>query len=231
MSMDVSKDPRILMAEYAVYRLKELTINKKYKLPASKEKTMEAIEKVRSVIKNIKYSYIAPKELVENKAVKELELMADQFLEAIARADKNIDKHDIIYSELRFIFRILKKLKDRLKLGNDASLDKAVDIVAAKVLTVNKIPKKENLFICRVGEGERILNVITNLKDIKKDIVVPIAILPPRAFGEVISEAMFCGSEDLPDMHDKVGERVLSIPEKSLKEVGHFVMEALKSIK
>ena len=90
MSMDVSKDPRILMAEYAVYRLKELTINKKYKLPASKEKTMEAIEKVRSVIKNIKYSYIAPKELVENKAVKELELMADQFLEAIARADKNL---------------------------------------------------------------------------------------------------------------------------------------------
>ncbi|MHA1269962.1 MAG: hypothetical protein ACTSPY_09280 [Candidatus Helarchaeota archaeon] len=231
MSQDISKDPRILIVEYAINRLNELTVNKKYKLPASKEKTIEAINKIKSAIKNIKYSYIPPLELIDKKEVLELELMANQFWDAIVKNNQDIDKTKLINSELRFIFNILKGFRDRLRLGNEATIDNAIDIIAVRIVTILKLDKTENLYLTKVGNGKRIMTIITNLKSIKKDMVLPAAILPPKIFGTVVSEAMFVSSSDLSDMHDKVGSRVINLSADRLKEVNHLVLDMIKNIK
>ena len=230
MPQDVSKDPRVLMAEFALKKLKDLTINKKYKLPASKETTLEAINKLNSAIKAIKFSYISPADLIEDRMVKEFNLMAEQFWKAILKNEKEIEKNRPIELELRFIFKILKGFKSRLKLGNEVSLDKAIDIIAVKIISISKLAKKEGLRLCRVGDGEKIINIITNLENVKKDMVLAAAILPPRQFGSELSEAMFCSDEDLSEMHDNVGSRVINLSEDNLKEVKNHILSLLKEI-
>ncbi len=228
MPQDISKDPRILMVERVIKDLKDMTVNKRYKLPASKEKTLEAIGKFNSTIKSIKFSYISPVELADERSARELELMANQFWDALSKNYADIQKNKMSDLELKFIFNILKGFRDRLKLGNEVSMDKAIDIIAVKIISVSKLDKKGNLSLCRVGDGKQILNIVTNLQGIKSEMVLPAAILPPRQFGNDISEAMFCGTTDLRDMHNKVGNRVLNLPEANLKELNNHVLGLLK---
>ncbi|MHA1275812.1 MAG: hypothetical protein ACTSQI_06695 [Candidatus Helarchaeota archaeon] len=229
MPQDVSKDPRILMVERVLNDLKEVTINKRYKLPASKEKTLEAIGKLTSAIKTIKFSYIAPLELVDDRYVREFELMANQFWDAILKNRQEIEKNKLVELELKFIFNILRGFRERLKLGNEVSMDKAIDIIAVKIISVTRLDKTGNLNLCRVGDGQEILNIITNLPNLKKASVLPAAKLPPRQFQSEISEAMFCSGKDMPELHGRVGERVLDLPENDLKEVNHQILNLLKS--
>ncbi|HUY01635.1 MAG TPA: hypothetical protein VMV49_18880, partial [Candidatus Deferrimicrobium sp.] len=226
MPQDISNDPRILMVEYALKELKDLTVNKRYKLPASKEKTLEGINMMKSAIKTIRYSYIAPLDLVDDKMVRELDLMSNQFWEAILKNLQELEKNKLSYTQLEFIFNILRGFRKRLRGGNEVSIDKAIDIIAVKIITVTKLDN--NLFLCRVGDGKKILNIITNLTDIKKDTVVAAAKLPPREFGSEISEAMFCSSQDMQDMHSHVGDQILHLSETQLKEVTHYIMDFLK---
>ncbi|MHA1144806.1 MAG: hypothetical protein ACTSRW_08730 [Candidatus Helarchaeota archaeon] len=227
--MDISKDARILLVESVLNDLKDLTIQKRYKLPASKEKTLEAIRRLNSAIKKIKFSYQAPMALVDDPIVKEFDLMANQFWSAILKNEREIEKNRLMMAELRFIFGILLGFRKRLKLGDEISPEKAIDIIAVKIISTTILNKKENLRICRVGDGKRILNIVTNLSNVKKDMVLPVAILPPREFGSEISEAMFCSNEDLIEMHDNVGERVL-LPQNVLKEVNQHVISLLKKV-
>jgi len=228
LSQDISKDPRILMVEYALKQLKEMTINKRYKLPASKENTLAALNKLNSTIKAIKYSYLSPSILANNQMISEFQLMVNQFCEAITKHIKEIERNKFIAANLKFIFSVLKGFKNRLKMGDKITVDKAIDIIAVKVISVVKVDAKQNLFLCRVGDGEKILNVITNLPTIKKEMIVPVAILPPRDFGTEISEAMFCGVESIGQFPEKVGEYVHSLPQDQLKEVNHLIINLLK---
>ncbi|MHA1377959.1 MAG: hypothetical protein ACTSRG_06220 [Candidatus Helarchaeota archaeon] len=230
MPQDISRDSRILMVEYVLKKLKDLTVNKKYKLPTSKEKTLEAIKKINSTIKTIKFSYISPLDLIDEKMVKEFDLMANQFWAAILKNFKEIEKNKSITIELNFIFNILKGFRERLKLGNEVSLDKSIDIIAVKVVSVSKLDKKQNLKLCRVGDGEKIINIITNLSNIKRESVYPAAILPPRDFGIEISEAMFCSNKELPKMQARVGERIIDLTDEELKEVKNHILSLLKDI-
>jgi predicted RNA-binding protein with EMAP domain len=225
---DISKDPRILMVERVIRDLKEMTINKKYKLPASKEKTLEAIGKLNSTIKNIKFSYISPVDLADYRSARELELMATQFWDALSKNYAEIQKNKLSELQLKFIFNILKGFRDRLKLGNEISIDKAIDIIAVKIISVSKLDNKGNLSLCRVGDGKQILNIITNLPGIKSEMVLPAAILPPRQFGSEVSEAMFCSGKNMSEMQKYIGERILNLPDDSLKEVNHQILDLFK---
>lgn len=218
------------MVEYALKKLKDLSVSKKYKLPASKEKTVEAVNKLNSTIKIIKFSYIPPLNLVDDRMVREFDLMANQFSDAVLKNYKEVEKDKLIATELKFIFNILTGFRGRLKLGNEASLEKSIDLIAVKIVSVTKFDTKENLRICKVSDGKKIMNVITNLTGIKKDMVLPVAILPPREFGSEISEAMFCSSKNLPEMDGHAGEYVENLPENDLKEVKHHVLELIKEI-
>jgi predicted RNA-binding protein with EMAP domain len=230
MSQDISNDPRILMVEYALKRLKYLTIEKKYKMPANKEKMVEAIGKINSVIKAMKYSYMIPEKLLEDQMLKEFELMGNQLKEAIYRNASEIEKNKLIAADLGFVFNILQDFRKRLALGNKVSMEKAVDVIAVKIVAVSKLAGKDNLYLCRVGDGKKTINIITNLKDIKKDSIVAAAILPPVMFEPEVSEAMFCSSRNLPEMQGHVGELVLKLPESELKEVKNHVSALLKEV-
>ncbi|MHC1591838.1 MAG: hypothetical protein ACXQS8_07120 [Candidatus Helarchaeales archaeon] len=229
MSFDVSKDNRILIVERVLEELKELTVQKKYKLPASKEKTLEAIKRLNSAIKKIKYSYISPLDLVNDAIVKEFDLMANQFWEAILKNMTEIEKNKFISARLHFIFNILRGFKKRLELGNENTIENAIDVIAARIISVTTLDRKQGLKTCRVGDETRIFNVVTNLASVKKDMILPIAILPPRQFGTEVSEAMFCSEKDLSgDSNVEVGQRV-KLPKEQLKEVNNQVIQLLKA--
>lgn len=228
MSQDISNDPRVLMVEYALKRLKYLTMEKKYKFPTNKEKMVEAIGKMTSAIKAIRYSYISPDKLSEDRMVKEFELMTSQIKEAINKNINEIEKNKLIAAELAFVFNILEGFTNRLTLGNKISMEKAIDIIAVKIVSVSKLQGKENLYLCRVGDGKKIINIITNLKDIKRNTVVAAAILPPVSFEPEMSEAMFCSSKNLSELHG--GEMVLNLPDSDLKEVRNHVSALLKEV-
>jgi len=230
MSQDISNDPRILMVEYALKRLKYLTIEKKYKMPANKEKMVEAINKITSNIKAMRYSYILPEKLLNDQMFKEFELMVTQLKEAIYRNANEIEKNRLIAADLGFVFNILQDFKRRLALGNTVSMEKAVDVIAVKIVSVSKLAGKDNLYLCRVGDGKKTINIITNLKDIKKDSIVAAAILPPVMFEPEVSEAMFCSSRNIPEMQGHVGELMLNLPETELKEVRNHVSALLKEV-
>ncbi len=228
MPQDVSNDPRILIVELVLKQLREIVMDRKFKLSTSKEKVLEAIKIMNSSIKSIRYSFVAPTDLAEDRMVKDFDLMANQFWNVILKDFKEIEKNKLQAAELRFIFNILRGFRERLKLGNEPTLEKAIDIIAVKVVSVTNLAGTENLKICRVGDGKNIINVVTNLKDIKKDKVVPAALLPPQEFSSEISEAMFCSGDDLPAMHEHVGERLFNLPTPILKEVNHHIMNLLK---
>lgn len=230
MSQDISNDPRILMVEYALKRLKYLTVEKKYKLPTNKEKMVEAISKMTSAIKAIRYCYMAPDKLLEDQMVKEFELMTSQIKEAIYRNANEIEKNKLIAADLEFVFNILEGFKNRLSLGNKISMEKAIDVIAVKIVSVSKLAGKEHLYLCRVGDGKKTINIITNLKDIKRDSVVAAAVLPPVLFEPEVSEAMFCSSKDLSEMHGHVGETILNLQDAELKEVRNHVSALLKEV-
>lgn len=230
MSQDIANDPRILMVEYALKRLKYLTIEKKYKMPANKEKMVEAIGKITSAIKAMRYSYMLPEKLMEDHMFKDFELMVSQFKEAIYRNANEIEKNKLIAADLGFVFNILQGFKRRLALGSTVSMEKAIDVIAVKIVSVSKMTGKDNLFLCRVGDGKKTINIITNLKDIKKDSIVAAAILPPVMFEPEVSEAMFCSSRNIPEMQGHVGELVAKMPETELKEVRNHVSALLKDV-
>ena len=163
MSQDISNDPRILIVEYALKRLKYLTIEKKYKMPANKEKMVEAINKITSNIKAMRYSYILPEKLLNDQMFKEFELMVTQLKEAIYRNASEIEKNKLIAADLGFVFNILQDFKKRLALGNTVSMEKAVDVIAVKIVSVSKLAGKDNLFLCRVGDGKKTINIISTL--------------------------------------------------------------------
>jgi len=230
MSQDVSNDPRILMVEYALNRLKYLTIEKKYKMPLNKEKMVEAISKITSVIKAMRYSYMLPEKLMEDQMVKEFELMVNQLKEAIYRNANEIEKNKLIAADLGFVFNILQDFKKRLALGSTVTMEKAIDVIAVKIVSVSKLAGKDNLFLCRVGDGKKTITIITNLKDIKKDSIVAAAILPPVLFEPEVSEAMFCSSRTIPEMQGHVGELVANLLETEAKEVRNHVSALLKEV-
>ena len=115
-------------------------------------------------------------------------------------------------------------------MGNEVPIEKAIDVIAVKIVSITKLDKKENLKICRAGDGNRLINIITNLTEIKKDMVLPAAILPPRIFGSEVSEAMFCSTKDLTEMHEKIGEQVSSLSDTELKEVKNQVLALIKDL-
>ena len=81
----------------------------------------------------------------------------------------------------------LKTLHERLGRPGGSVLS-ALDCGTGKVVSVHRIDEK--LSICRVDSKYGSLTVVTNLS-VKKGDTLPFVILPPRKFGDAVSEAMF----------------------------------------
>lgn len=91
-------------------------------------------------------------------------------------------------------------------------------IIIGEIKSIEKHPHSENLLICKVDVGEKLLNIVTGAKNVFVGAKVPVALPGVEILGEVIgirefngikSEGMLCSEYELEFSEDKEGIMVL----------------------
>ncbi len=92
-------------------------------------------------------------------------------------------------------------------------------IIVGEVKSVERHPKSENLLVCEVDTGEKILKIITGAKNVFSGAKVPVALPGVEILGDLIeikefngikSEGMLCSEYELEFSEDKEGIMILS---------------------
>ena len=225
--MDTSNDFRILVAEDALRKLLNLINSKRLPVAYEKKRAQEKIHKINSNLMAIKYSYLAPNQLVTSQIFSEYEKSVNELIELLKVDTKAATIKDtnqkFAIAQYKYIIRILTGLKDRLLLGQDNKPEYAIDIIGVKVLAVAKHPQSNKLKVCKVEDSKHSYVVITNMQKISKNEFYGVAFLPPVILMGEISEGMFCTDK----IDDKlVGKRIPSniIASKELfAEIGKII--------
>jgi len=175
MTHDSSRDPRLLVAQFACSMLKHITHRKiGVKLALSKE---ELVKRVAA------------------EAMGELNETARSLSRALESALGSAHVAPLVRARLAWCLRTLAGLAGRLD-NPGTSLAAGVDLVAVKVRNVARNGK---LFNTVVTDGAANYTVVTNLKGIGPGDVLAVAFLPPREVGGTTSEAMYLGGEKRPE--------------------------------
>ena len=193
---DTRNDYRLVVAEHAVDVLERIVAAKAIPVPTNWGKASALVREVRGIVKRMRYSFLPATMLAKSsdaerlkQAVKALAslLFPQQWVEELKRSKKN----RLQVAEAKYALRTLYGLPSRLALGDSNDVYYAVDIECVKIVSVEKHPTARNLFVTHATGIYRYV-IVTNIVDIKRGEVRAAAILPPREFGGIISEAMYC---------------------------------------
>jgi predicted RNA-binding protein with EMAP domain len=210
MTHDTSKDPRLLVAELALSKIKRTIVLKLGIRPKlSKDETNNIIKTLESTLMTCKYMYLEPAELADSEQVKEIVDNAKMLHDSLQEIFEKKDTNPNIKADLHWVFMVLEGLPERLRRGGE-SLASGVDLMAVKV---RNVVKKDKLWVTRVDNGRRELTVVTNMPGIESGDVLAAAFLEPSIFAGTISEAMFLGKD------------------KRVEPVGSFITEEKANVK
>ena len=193
---DTRSDYRILVAEHALGMLESVIRAKKLPIPVNWKKAQELHSQTRSVLMQIKFSFMPPTMLAHSELAKRLQELTRE-LAAVLLPREWLEKTQIdqktrrTIAEIKYAIRTLYGLPVRLSLGNDNDPLYAVDIECVEVLSVAKHPNADNLYITR-AKGVFTYTIVTNIKDVRKGDLRAAAILPPVELRGQLSEAMYC---------------------------------------
>ncbi len=203
---DTSKDYRLLLVKDAVERLDRIVRVWSLNYPIRKSKVTELVKKVRGTVDSLLYSYLPLTYLVKHDALSALRELGERLAqELLPPKGAVLDKRTKFYvAEIRYALLQIINLRPRLLLGEENRPEYAVDIVGVEIASVSKHPSTSKLFITKAGTQKFGLTIVTNIENVRKGEVRAAAILPPREFFGVVSEAMYC-SEPIP--RDYVGKR------------------------
>ncbi len=223
---DTGNDPRLKFLEkYAEEIHNE---GKSRKLPGvKKDELLRNLEKIVKLAKNIRWSYLAKEQLAESDQVKELIETVNILWEKLQKNIREIEEKEPIYAKkLVHLINIIKTLPERIMLLDEPV--NAVDVYYVKIISKEKHPKADKLWVTYVTNGRKNYRVVTNDPNVKPKDIVPMAYLPPREFMGVISEGMFVGSNGIRKEKDesKIGER----PQLTDKEKNNIVKEIYQYI-
>ncbi len=204
--MDVSKDPRLLVAEEAVRRLERILAGWRLPWRLDKENTASLVREAKRIVYQLRYSYTPPRILASTGEVERLRDiaggLAGQLLNPPPGAELALSQR-LTLAEARWAINILGGLAARLRLGDEPKPEYGVDVVGVEVTRVEELGP--SLYATRATTGRIVLSIVTNIRDIGEGQVRAAAILPPRLFGEVISEAMYSSG---PIDKGLIGKRV-----------------------
>jgi len=222
---DTGNDPRLKFVNN--FFEESMKILKSKKIPGIKRDKLDAIlGDISKALQQILWSYLPKDSLVNSEPFKMLEEKLEELEEIYNSAKDEIRKRDESTSSLlEFLISNLKNLKTRI-LDYPDEPSSAVDYFYVKVITKEKHPKTEKLYITFVTNGQKNFRVITNLEEVKPGDVIPMALLPPREFSGVISEGMFIA----PEMKTKDESLIGNKPDLSEKEKKYIVKEIYKYI-
>ena len=232
--MDTSKDARILVLEDALKRLNDIVKHRRLKFQISYSELSKILGLVENIFYEIKYCYLEPRELSELDATKSIIDVGMKFQETYEEALKSTGyesgstKEKLVHAEVKYALRIIDGFPNRLLNYNEDPAH-AVDILAVEITQTKPVEGSDNLTECRCTDGSRIWTIVTNIKGISVGEKMSCAILPPAEMISVVSEAMFLGSEQLPDS-TQLG--ILSSPSKAaIDQARAQVMGIMKRLK
>ncbi len=202
--MDTAKDARVILLEDAIRRLNEIVGGRKLKLHVDYTRLVEILQEVGSLIYEVKYSYLPAVQLAELEATKKIVDGFVAFRNVLETAIKMSGykpatvKESLNLADLFYSFRIAENFVDRL-LNYDDDPGNAIDILAVEISQTHPVHESKNLTECRCTDGTRIWKIVTNIQGLKKGMKLACAVLPPVEMMNIVSEAMFLGSESFPD--------------------------------
>lgn len=150
---------------------------------------------MRETLYSLSY-YPDPMSIRDYLKISKYSLLAAAFSEKLKRLmpDEG-SKPSIATQTALYCLRILKDVEARMELKDPLCM---IDVFYGEVITASKlIPGKLQLCLVDAGSegngyyGGRSLKVVTNDLSIKAGHVIPVALLPPREVGGVVSEGMF----------------------------------------
>jgi predicted RNA-binding protein with EMAP domain len=177
---------------------------RKLKLHVDYSQLTVILKEVGNLIYEVKYSYVPATQLAESEATKKI---VDGFLTFRYVLETAIKmsgykpttvKESLSLTDAFYSFHIAENFVDRLS-NYDDDPGNAIDILAVEISQTQPVPDSNNLTECRCTDGSRIWKIVTNIQGLRKGMKLACAVLPPVEMMNIVSEAMFLGSEPLPD--------------------------------
>jgi len=233
---DTSEDYRLLVAEKSIELFLKTIEGANLKGKWNKKQALQAARKMTSEIQTLYYSYLSPVEMTETPQMVLLEKQADeikealggdlwhkQFLELVTRDEK--EKLEEAIAKIKFFFKTIYGLKERLSLGEIKDPVMGIDIKKGEILSVSKHPQADQLLVCNVNLQQRAITVVTNDLEVKEGNEVAVAMLPPEVFMGITSEGMFLGAGKgvLKDVKGDLGKLPQGIPLDALNDARNLV--------
>ncbi|GEM_PF-709529 len=195
--MDTKNDYRIMLLEDAVDRLAMRIKNWGLPFPINKGRLESLVKDVKNTVYRIKYSFLPANILLNSSDVIELERLGKQLhreifenFDAMKTRVRLTVKQKLIVAEIKYCLWMILGFRRRLKHGDNNLPEYAVDVLGVEILSVQKHPSASNLKVLKAGTEKFGFIIITNIKNIKSGEVRAVAILPPKEFMGIISEAM-----------------------------------------
>jgi len=211
--MDTANDFRLRLAEKGLKELEKII--QAVKVQRRKE-ILKEIRNMQSEMQTIKYCYLSPEEIVELENFKNLVEKAKEIRETLKGAEK-----DYNWKLADYWLEYISYLPMLMERGEITKPWEAIRFFSGEITARKSLG---SLWLCNVDCGFR-LDVVTNSDEFKPNTYVVVAYLPPREFGDIVSEGMFVKAE-----MKKKGE--LSIDEirsiaGSLGEVESIIIELI----
>lgn len=193
-------DPRISMAKKCLGTIEH-----------QRAKGIEGDLKVmRETIYSLSY-YPDPMSIKDYLRISKYSLVASLFSEKLKRALPSEEKLSADTYTALYCLCILKGLEGRMDIKDALCM---IDVFYGEVITASKlIPGKLQLCLVDAGGvgsdyyGGHNLKVVTNELGVKPGWILPVAMLPPREVGGIISEGMFTSTLNEKDKKLLLGKR------------------------
>ncbi len=181
--MDTANDFRIRLAEKAIEECEKSLGNLKIQ---KRKELVKKITQLKSEIQILKYSYMDFKELSEFESTLKISNTAGEVLKKIENHER-----DFHYLNSKYWFDYLQNLPKLLKRGEIEKASEAIRYFSGDVVSSKKL---NDLWLCKVDCGFG-MDVITNSQELANRKRIVVAFLPPKQFGNYISEGMFVDAE------------------------------------
>jgi hypothetical protein len=217
----IEADTRIIIAEGIVNHFTDMIKTRQIPLSLNREKLLKRLSEIKSNLMALKWSYKPVEQIQHSKELRQIEMLSKDIFDSFPpNWEETLNSRGIQGKQtaglLNYIKHFFYSLRKRLQEGFSDDYADAFDIRAGEILSLEKVGN--SIWKCLVTDGSKRYYVATNIPDLKKGEVVPIAILPPQIVHDVYSEGMFMGSSK--GMTKLSKEDVGTKPDLSDKELG-----------
>jgi len=181
--MDTSQDFRIRLAEKAIAELEKLMQNVRIQ---RRKELFKELKTMQSWVQVVKYSYVPIEDLVKLEEFSNLVTKARGIRTAIKNAEK-----DFNYVQANYWLEYIESLPQLMERGE---ISRAYEVIRYFSGEITNRVKIGGLWLCSFDCTFR-LDVVTNSEMFKPGRYAVVAYLPPRRFGDVVSEGMFVDAE------------------------------------